>query len=75
MKIKSYVSIDLLKVIVIPPFITEVKSRGLSHYMLFVANVRESIQCEINKNDELLFGINRLNIKRSTIPAVTHVDY
>jgi len=43
--------------------------------MLFVANVRESIQCEINKNDELLFGINRLNIKRSTIPAVTHVDY
>jgi carbamoyltransferase len=46
-----------------------------SPYMLIVANVRESIQCEINKSDELLFGIERLNIKRSSIPAVTHVDY
>jgi carbamoyltransferase len=43
-----------------------------SPYMLFTAGVREELRLPENQN---LFGIDRLNRKRSTIPAVTHVDY
>ncbi len=46
-----------------------------SPYMLMVANVKKSIQFEVTNQQENLFGIEKLNIKRSTIPAVTHVDY
>ena len=46
-----------------------------SPYMLLVANVKKSIQVEEKESDKRLFGIERLNLKRSTIPAVTHVDY
>ena len=46
-----------------------------SPYMLLVANVKKSIQVEEKKDDKRLFGIERLNLKRSIIPAVTHVDY
>lgn len=46
-----------------------------SPYMLFVANVNKSIQYEMSAEEEALFGIDKLNIKRSKIPAVTHVDY
>ena len=46
-----------------------------SPYMLLVANVKKSIQVEEKKDDKKLFGIERLNLKRSIIPAVTHVDY
>ena len=46
-----------------------------SPYMLMVANVKKSIQFEVTNQQKNLFGIEKLNIKRSTIPAVTHVDY
>ena len=46
-----------------------------SPYMLLVADVKKEIQIKTNKEDDNLFGIDRLNIKRSSIPAVTHIDY
>jgi len=46
-----------------------------SPYMLLVADVKKSIQIPMNAKDQKLFGIEKLNIKRSSIPAVTHVDY
>ncbi len=46
-----------------------------SPYMLFVAEVKKSLQIAMNSKQENLFGIDKLNIKRSSIPAVTHVDY
>lgn len=48
---------------------------GESPYMLLVAPVREEIRTPLSEADKSLFGIERLNIPRSTIPAVTHVDY
>jgi carbamoyltransferase len=44
-------------------------------YMLFVANVKENKIIRMNEEQEKLFGIKKLNVKRSQIPAVTHVDY
>jgi carbamoyltransferase len=46
-----------------------------SPYMLLVAPVREELRREVTGDEEKLFGIERLNVPRSTIPAVTHVDY
>ena len=46
-----------------------------SPYMLLVADVKKNIQVPMSKEDQKLFGINKLNKKRSSIPAVTHVDY
>ena len=46
-----------------------------SPYMLLVADVKKNIQIPMSKKDESLFGIDKLNIRRSSIPAVTHVDY
>ncbi len=46
-----------------------------SPYMLLVANVKENIQIKETEKNKNLFGIDRLNLKRSSIPAVTHVDY
>lgn len=46
-----------------------------SPYMLIVAPVRESIRIPMSEEDENLFGIDKLNRKRSELPAVTHVDY
>jgi len=46
-----------------------------SPYMLFVAEVKKSKQISMRDKDNNLFGIDKLNIKRSSIPAVTHVDY
>jgi len=46
-----------------------------SPYMLLVGNVRKDKRIEMTKKEESLFGIDKLNIKRSRIPAVTHVDY
>ncbi len=43
--------------------------------MLLVANVKKSIQIPMTEDSKKLFGIEKLNIKRSSIPAVTHVDY
>ena len=46
-----------------------------SPYMLLVANIKKDIQIPMTPEQEKLFGIEKLNIKRSKIPAVTHVDY
>ena len=46
-----------------------------SPYMLLVANVNKAIQKEMTGEEKKLFGIDKLNIKRSDIPAITHVDY
>jgi carbamoyltransferase len=46
-----------------------------SPYMLLVAPVKSSRQLPISIKEETLFGIEKLNLIRSDIPAVTHVDY
>jgi carbamoyltransferase len=46
-----------------------------SPYMLLVADVKKSKQLQMTEQQKSLFGIDKLNIKRSSIPSVTHVDY
>jgi len=46
-----------------------------SPYMLLVANVNKEIKKEMTVEEKKLFGIDKLNIIRSSIPSVTHVDY
>ena len=46
-----------------------------SPYMLLVTNINSDKKIEMTEEQKKLFGINKLNIKRSEIPAVTHVDY
>ena len=46
-----------------------------SPYMLLVADVKKERQRKMNASEKALFGIEQLNIPRSEIPAVTHVDY
>ena len=46
-----------------------------SPYMLMVANTSSAKNIEMTEEQKKLFGIDKLNIKRSEIPAVTHVDY
>ena len=46
-----------------------------SPYMLLVAGVNTNKKIEMTEDQKNLFGIDKLNIKRSEIPAVTHVDY
>ena len=46
-----------------------------SPYMLLVAPVRQSRQIAMTEQQASLFGIDKLNVPRSEIPAVTHVDY
>ena len=46
-----------------------------SPYMLFVSNVLQKHCLDMSEDEKKLFGIDKLNIKRSNIPAVTHVDY
>jgi len=46
-----------------------------SPYMLLVSDVVINKRRSMTEDEKVLFGINKLNIKRSEIPAVTHVDY
>jgi carbamoyltransferase len=46
-----------------------------SPYMLLVADVHSKIKIKMTEAQEKLFGIEKLNVPRSSIPAVTHVDY
>ena len=46
-----------------------------SPYMLFVCDILDKLKIPETEEEKKLFGINRLNKKRSRIPAVTHVDY
>lgn len=66
------------------PFAPAVKAENASEwfeidcrspYMLLVAPVKEGKRIKMTAEQEQLFGIDKLNIPRSEIPAVTHVDY
>lgn len=46
-----------------------------SPYMLLVADVQPRLRKEMSASEQALFGIEKLNVPRSEIPAVTHVDY
>ena len=46
-----------------------------SPYMLMVAPVHERHRREMTSEEQQLFGIDKLNVPRSSVPAVTHVDY
>ena len=43
--------------------------------MLLVSEDLKNKQIKMNAEDEKLFGIDKLNVKRSSVPAITHVDY
>jgi carbamoyltransferase len=47
----------------------------ISPYMLLVTNVRESVRKKLSEEDAKKTGIDLLNVPRSDIPAITHVDY
>jgi carbamoyltransferase len=66
------------------PFAPSVRAENISEYfdidrespyMLLVANVKKDKQLPMSKEQEAYFGLKKLNIVRSEIPAVTHVDY
>ncbi len=46
-----------------------------SPYMLLVSDIKNEKKIEMTEKQKKLFGIDKLNIKRSEIPAVTHIDY
>lgn len=46
-----------------------------SPYMLLVAPVQEDLRIPMSPEQQALFGIDKLNIPRSSIPAITHIDY
>jgi carbamoyltransferase len=46
-----------------------------SPYMLLVAQVKEELRVAMTEEQKQLFGIEKLNIPRSQLPAITHVDY
>ncbi len=48
---------------------------GDSPYMLMVANVAADKQVPMTRAQQQLFGIDKLNVRRSQVPAITHVDY
>ena len=66
------------------PFAPSVREENISEYfdidrpspyMLLVADVHKNRQLKMTKEQEGYFGLKKLNISRSEIPAVTHVDY
>lgn len=46
-----------------------------SPYMLIVAPLKEDLRLKMSPEQESLFGIDKLNVPRSSLPAITHVDY
>jgi carbamoyltransferase len=46
-----------------------------SPYMLLVADIQKDKQRIMTSDEETFFGINKLNVPRSSVPAITHVDY
>lgn len=49
--------------------------QGPSPYMLITAPVQENIRISMSEEEQKLFGIAKLNVPRSSLPAITHVDY
>ncbi len=48
---------------------------GDSPYMLLVADVKKDKRRKMTEAEEALYGIEKLNVPRSAVPAITHVDY
>jgi carbamoyltransferase len=46
-----------------------------SPYMLLVAPLKKDIQREMSEEEQKLFGLDKLHVIRSTVPAITHIDY
>ena len=46
-----------------------------SAYMLLVSEIQSNLKIPMTEKQEKLFGIEKLNIKRSSVPSITHVDY
>lgn len=46
-----------------------------SPYMLIVAPIRKDLRFDMTEEQKQLFGVEKLNVKRSELPAITHVDY
>tara|TARA_A100000164_G_C21758365_1_gene700355 strand:- start:408 stop:986 length:579 start_codon:yes stop_codon:yes gene_type:complete len=46
-----------------------------SPYMLYVADIKKDKRLDISEKDKELFGIEKINVIRSCVPAITHVDY
>ena len=46
-----------------------------SPYMLLVANIRQELRKTVSTEEEQRFGIDKLKVERSGLPAITHVDY
>jgi carbamoyltransferase len=46
-----------------------------SPYMLFVAHIKPAFRLPLRQEDEEKFGIEKLNVTRSSFPAITHIDY
>ena len=46
-----------------------------SPYMLLVAEINKSLKIKMTEEQKNLFGVEKLNVRRSEIPAVTHIDY
>ena len=66
------------------PFAPSVRAENISEYfdidcespyMLLVANLRKDKQIEISDKHKSFFGLEKLNVVRSEVPAITHVDY
>jgi carbamoyltransferase len=53
----------------------EVRDQEPSPYMLLTSPVRETIRIPMDGNGATLTGIDKLKVKRSSVPAITHVDY
>ena len=43
--------------------------------MLFVAGIKKNKRLDMTEDEKALFGIDQLNVSRSLVPAITHVDY
>ena len=53
----------------------ETKPQQPSPYMLLVADVNQDVRTELSAEDQARTGIDKLHVVRSSIPAITHVDY
>ncbi len=51
------------------------QNNSISPYMLLVTHIKEEKRNKITKEQNSLFGIDKLNVPRSSVPAITHVDY
>lgn len=46
-----------------------------SPYMLFVDAIKKDKRCKMTEEEKKLFGIDKLNVPRSSVPAITHIDF